>query len=192
MGRLNTPPFKCDFRNFLPAPPNPAVPPTLHSSGKDAQGGRTPGTGTAGTQASMEPAPFSWRWLTSQAPQAPMGAIRECGRGFPWRQSQGGAAGLREGARASGTFLLCLGTLGLCSRWLSLWTGPGPWVEGGLGLESTDPWVSRTSGAGGRTGDRIPLLGPASTWGALLLQVREPYLPPRGWARRLTTGSCCW
>ena len=92
----------------------------LPPSGEGTQGSREAGHRREWAlrehKPTSEPAPLSWRWLLSQAPQAPTGAISKCGRGFHSGSPQGVRLGLRQGARAGGPFLLCPGTLGLCSQ----------------------------------------------------------------------------
>lgn len=116
--------------------------------------------GSAGHRPAQEPGPLSWRRLLSQAPQAPTGAISQCGRGFPWWQFPRGVAGAEGGDKD--LWALCPGTLGLCSGRFSLRTMGG----GQTGLVCPIPGRGCPEPSGGeRTiGDTAPLLGPASPW----------------------------
>lgn len=143
-GALTTPPFKQDCSHFLRVLPSLTMPPpsTLRPRGR------------APKEAGHRDRPCRDTSLPRNQPRCPgdgscprhlghpRGQLASVGGGFHGGSPQGVRLGFREGARAGGAFLLCLGTLGLCSQ--PALSEDGTRTQGGgrcrLGLECSHRW----------------------------------------------------
>lgn len=124
-GALNTPPFKQDCSHFLRVLPSPIMPPP--STLRPPPSALRP-QGRAPKNAGHQEWPCRDTSLPRNQPccpgdgscprhlRHPRGQLASVGRGFHGGSPQGVRLGFREEARAGGAFLLCLGTLGLCSQ----------------------------------------------------------------------------
>lgn len=125
------------YSRALPCPP----PSTFHPAGEGAQGDRAPGNGhhrEASVHQNLPCCPGNGS--CPRRPRHPWGQLVSVGGGFHGSSPVGVQRGFRRGQGPAGPFSFVLGTLGLCSRWFSLKTRPGPWVcVWDLGLDPPHP-----------------------------------------------------
>ena len=98
----------------------------------------------------------------------PRGQLESVGGGFHGGSPQGVRVGFREGVRAGRAFLLCLGTLGLCSQ--PALSEDETRTRGGgvgLGLECSHRWGAPEISKGREQKRRpSPTCGPSVHWGS--------------------------